>query len=219
MSAFTIWDVLYEDDNPNQGTETTADAGAQEAPAADETETGDTEKEGDDGSATDDNSGTDDDSNDDFDIDTSTGDDNGSDDDFQDDSGDDDSSGDSEMEDGNEETNDINTNIFDSLTAEEQQIKISELKNLYNDLYQRCCDVLDKLSQIDVDEYNSKVINRITTVLYNLKENILYYYTTIFSTKSYIENDIAFNKYLVMLNSCSDTLNKYQKKYEAEDNK
>jgi hypothetical protein len=116
------------------------------------------------------------------------------------------SSGEEEPE---EEVNDDNTDIFSTLTAEEQQMKIKELKSLYQQLYCSCDDVMNRLNKLDTNEKNVYVIDRISSSIYTLKKYIGDYLIDIFPNKSYIENDISFNKFLLIVQSISDIIDKY----------
>ena len=118
---------------------------------------------------------------------------------------------------GDEEVNDDNTDIFVSLTAEEQQIKIKELKRLYQDLYTSCDEVLDRINNLELNEDNLQIITRISYSMYDLKRYISEYLISVFPRKSYIENDIAFNRFLSIVKSIATILEKYQKKTIKDD--
>jgi len=119
-------------------------------------------------------------------------------------------------EEPDEEPNEDNTDIFASLTAEEQQMKIMELKNQFNSLYVSCDDLLEKLNAISVDEDSSDFINRMSTSLFDLRTYIADYLIYTFSQKSFVENDIMFNRFLAIVNSMSIALEKFQKRIETE---
>ena len=116
-----------------------------------------------------------------------------------------------------EEVNDDNTDIFSSLSAEEQQIKIKELKGLYQQMYTSCDELLDRINNLDYTEDSLPIMTRITYALYDLKKYISEYIISVYPRKSYIENDIAFNRFLMILNSVKDILSRYQKKSERDD--
>ena len=116
------------------------------------------------------------------------------------------SSTDSMSDEGEEEANPANTDIFSSLSAEEQQIKIKELKNLYVEMYSSLDDMLNKLNSAETNEDNLGIISRLSTSMYSLKQYIADYLTTMFAHKSYIENDIMFNRFLSTLNSIKNVL-------------
>lgn len=91
--------------------------------------------------------------------------------------------------------------IFDTLSPQEQKIKTVKLKELFMDLYNRCDQISDKLNSIGVDyEDLGSPIHKSVETLYSLKEMISTYLLYMFDSKSYIENDITFNRFLTALN-------------------
>ena len=212
--AFSIFDILREQGllKEAEGDENTSD-GASTTGGNNEANNG----EGNEASGEDMAGG-----NDDFDIDASLddGDDGGENSDSSPSNSDDGGSGsDSAGGDNNsdEEVNDDNTDIFSSLSAEEQQIKIKELKGLYQQMYTSCDELLDRINNLEFTEDSLPVMNRITYALYDLKKYISEYIISVYPRKSYIENDIAFNRFLMILNSVKDILSRYQKKSERDD--
>lgn len=157
-----------------------------------------------------DNAGNDNDemgNDEDFDVDTSIDDDSTDDDTANGDDSDMDSGGGGgDFGDSEEEVNPKNTDIFSTLTKEEQAIKISELKKLFNDLYVYISDMLGKVNDINPDEDNMEAIYRVTSGLYDLKQNIGDYIKNIFQLKSYIENDVAYNRFLIIIQSITKTM-------------
>ena len=212
--AFSIFDILREqgvlkedegDENTSDGASTTDNNN--EADNGEDNETGEEDMAG---------------GNDDFDIDASLdgGEDGGENSESSPSDSDDGSSGSDSADGGNnsdEEVNDDNTDIFSSLSAEEQQIKIKELKGLYQQMYTSCDELLDRINNLEFTEDSLPVMNRITYALYDLKKYISEYIISIFPRKSFIENDIAFNRFLMILNSVKDILSRYQKKSERDD--
>jgi len=138
-------------------------------------------------------------------------------DDTTDDSGSDISGGDAGN--GEEEPVEANTDIFSSLTAEEQAIKIRELKNLFNNLYTSIDDNITKLDNLGTTEDNIQAVTKLTTCMYNLKTYISDYIQFIFPNKSYIENDISFNRFLAIIKSITTIMNDLYKKMEEGDDK
>ena len=212
--AFSIFDILREQGvlKEAEGDENTSDGASatdnnNEADNGEDNETSEEDIAGGD---------------DDFDIDASLddGEDGGENPDSSPSDSDDGGSGsDSAGGDNNsdEEVNDDNTDIFSSLSAEEQQIKIKELKGLYQQMYTSCDELLDRINNLEFTEDSLPVMTRITYALYDLKKYISEYIISIFPRKSYIENDIAFNRFLMILNSVKDILSRYQKKSERDD--
>ena len=189
---FNIRDlIIHEDDGSDiiNGGDQAADTGADDTGGDDNADSTDnaTEDEGDN----------------EFDVDTSVDDEGGdeSGDEGGDDSGGDDmDSGDSSMDsgggmDGEGEPLPENNDVFVTLTAEEQQMKIMELKKLYNDLYTYTDDLLKKMNDLDVEEDTLKIISRTSSQLYQLKIYLRDYMTNTFNLKSFVENDVYFNRF------------------------
>ena len=201
-----IFELLKEDDGSdiiNGG-----DAGAADADSTVDNGGGDADVSSTtDDSNADDTSGGDDE---DFDIDTSLDDGSGDDESGGDDldSGDDSDldSGDSTASTSSEEVVPANKDILTTLTAQEQAIKIKEQKKQYNNMYIYIDDLIDKITNVQLDEDNSPIIERITKRLYNLREYLNEYITTIFPTKDYFSNDVFFNRFLQVLYSIDSTL-------------
>jgi hypothetical protein len=106
----------------------------------------------------------------------------------------------SSTSDGDEEVNKDNTEIFDTLSAEEQAIKIQELKRLYSVMYSNVSDILSRMHNIECDENTLDIYNRIADTLQELKNQINDYFNNVFSYRSYYENDVKYNQFLVQLN-------------------
>ena len=151
----------------------------------------------DDNSGNSDNTANDDTADDTLDLGTSS-----------DDSSSDNSSVDSKEDDTSDEAMEANTDIFDSLTAEEQKIKIVELKKLFNELYVSLDDIADRVNNIRVEEYNKHDLVKLQYILYDFKKFLSDYILTNFSQKSYFENDVAYNRFLDIINSILEILEK-----------
>lgn len=127
------------------------------------------------------------------------------------------SSSDNSNRDEEDKPVEANTDIFSSLTAEEQAIKIKELKKLFGNLYNGVDELLDRLNELEISETNKYVISKISADLCDIKTTIADYILYIFNTKSYIENDIAFNRFLSDINYITSILEKLQKIEEKEE--
>lgn len=162
--------------------------------------------------------------NDDFDIDTTLDDEDGGDDDGMGDDmgGTDDpdtSSTDTTTTTGDEEDEPVeaNTDMFASLSAEEQRIKISELKKQFGALYSSIDDTLVKINNTETDENNIEVVQKITDVLVTTKRYIMDYLTVHFPAKSFLENDIMYNRFLSIVFSISNVLEEMGKIMHKDD--
>lgn len=133
----------------------------------------------------------------------------------------DDQGGGEASEDG-EEPVEANTDIFDSLSADEQKIKIMELQRLYGEMYNSCDDISKRLNDLDTDEYNIDIISRVSDSMNILKKYIQDYLIGSFAKKSYVENDIMYNRFLSIISSLAavlDQLSNREKKQQDEFNK
>lgn len=115
-----------------------------------------------------------------------------------------------------EEPVESNTDIFASLTAEEQKIKIRELKNLFGNLYSSCDEILSRIDKLDVNEDNLDSLSRISSTIYDMKIYISDYLNMVFPTKSYIENDVVFVRFLTIIKSITEILDDIGKKYKRD---
>ncbi|MBR6289408.1 MAG: hypothetical protein IKR19_08735 [Acholeplasmatales bacterium] len=143
--------------------------------------------------------------NDDFDMDMSLEDDNADDttDDTSDNSGGDLGGGDMGSD---SEPVEANTDMFGALSAEEQIMKISELKNQYAQLYNSCDDLLEKISNINNNEVSIAPLSKLTNTLNDLKKYIIDYLYNQFDSKSFYENDVKLNFFLSIFSSISEVL-------------
>ena len=133
----------------------------------------------------------------------------------------DDQGGGEDSEDG-EEPVEANTDIFDSLSADEQKIKIMELQRLYGEMYNSCDDISKRLNDLDTDESNIDIISRVSDSMNILKKYIQDYLIGSFAKKSYVENDIMYNRFLSIISSLTDVLDQLsnrEKKQQDEFNK
>lgn len=115
-----------------------------------------------------------------------------------------------------EEPVESNTDIFASLTAEEQKIKIKELKNLFGNLYSSCDEILGRIDKLDLNEDNLDSLSRISSTIYDMKIYISDYLNMVFPNKSYIENDVVFVRFLTIIKSITEILDDIGKKYKRD---
>lgn len=102
--------------------------------------------------------------------------------------------------------------LFDSLSIPEQQIKIKQLKRQFSDLYDNCVSIINRYKDITADLIEISIENKkIINILYDFKDMISFYILNIYDTKSYIENDIIFNRYLSVLNGIGIAVNSIKK--------
>ena len=139
----------------------------------------------------------------DLDVDASL---NGIDDDNNEGGGDDNTSSDTSSTSSDAEPVKNNTDIFSSLTAEEQALKIREQKQHFFKLFTSCNDILSKISNINTENINIRIITKITKSLASLKEYLNDYITFKFDQNSYIENDIVLDRFIMTFGTISSIL-------------
>lgn len=207
-------------DNGNSGNN--ADQGNDQNDANQNTDDQQTDQNQEDGT---DNGGDDDDDNpsdDDFNIDADdTGDDDGGDTGTADTSTDDNEPT-SEEDAANDESSekDIKAKekeIFASLSPAEQRVKNKQLKNRFKDLYDNCSNIIEKINEIGGDIQSvSPQLKRTISILFEIKSNIYDYLMDLYDANGYFENEIIYNKYLVMLNSVKNILVEIDKAYDPD---
>lgn len=146
-----------------------------------------------------------DDNQDDNNDDTDNGDDEGGDD--NDDTGDSDDSSDSDdsdlddSDDTDTEEKQADRELFDTLSPAERKQKIKTQKTLFLNLYNECTAVIDKYDTvINAHEEISEIGRNVISTLYDLKKAIVGYVTGVFSSNSYLQNDIQYQVYLSVFN-------------------
>lgn len=192
-------DDEYTIDEPDDGTDD-GEESVDEDPATDDEYTLNDEEEGEEGGGEeeDNDSATDDEE---YSLDGDSGEsENGADDGESDEV-------DSSSEDTESKLKELEGEIFDTLSPEQKQIKIDELKRCYQELYERCDNIIELLNDSKApDENTSKVFEYINNNLVDLKQYIYDYFSYTFDTKTYLENNAQYQKHLVVLNSLDDIL-------------
>ena len=129
------------------------------------------------------------------------------------------SNGDTAEAGNDEELNPYNTNMFAALSAEEQKIKLIEQKKLYQTLYDSIVELLNRLNTFDTDESNMVIISRVSNTLYDLKGYVSDYILYDIPIKSYYDNEVMYNRFLAVINSIANVVDKYDKKLEKDEEK
>ena len=131
-------------------------------------------------------------------------------DDNNDDNGDNEDSGDTEEESklDPDSLKAKDRELFDSQSKPEQQIKIKELKKQFGELYSNTMSLIDRFNELSMESaISNEKINKLISILLELKSMISFYILNIYDLKSYIENDIIFNRYLAIFNSIRKVIN------------
>ena len=128
---------------------------------------------------------------------------------YDDDSGDSDSSS---TDDTENKTKQLQDDILKDLSPQQLDIKIKELKQKYLDLHEVISNVLIRTAKIEKNSNNMRVVEFICLKLEQLKDLIYFYITNTFDTKTYIENCITYQEFLVNLNTINKLFQEIQVK-------
>ena len=135
----------------------------------------------------------------------------------------DDYSGDTTTTSGDESKEEVkkgNTDLFTSLTAEEQSIKIMELKKLYNDIYISIDDLIEKLnSNRALEDVDPRIITRISSQMEDLRRLLQDYIINQFPIKTYYENDVQYSIFLSMFTTIRGVFEEIYKSNERNQDK
>ena len=214
-----------EDDENTSGTDTTggaeetapADNASEEQPAEEQQPEEDTAGQEDDVLNTEEDDGQEEDFSIDDNVDVDTDPDTGTDDSTADTGSTDTSSEDDTPEVDKDSLKAKDAELFDTLSPDEQHAKIKALKDLYIELYTTCENLIDKFNSVSLeyDDANSQ-FKRIVNTLYGLKKMVSDYLLNSFDSRSYLENDIMFNRYLAVLNSIKNVSTELKKVYKDD---
>ena len=104
----------------------------------------------------------------------------------------------------------LENELFKDLTPAQLDVKHKELKNNFVELFDATTSVINRISEIPSNESYRKVISFINTQLSDLRDYITDYMDNIYSTKSYMENAINYNRFLATLNGIKSYIWRYQ---------
>ena len=80
-----------------------------------------------------------------------------------------------------------------------------------------CDSIIEKLKMVPKTTDNVNIYKRVVNTLFDLKSYIEFYLDKVFDSKSFLENDIMFNKYLGILNGVKNVLKTVQEVKEKEE--
>lgn len=114
---------------------------------------------------------------------------------------------------------DLEKSIFDQLPPEMQKAKVSELKKLYTNTYEKCQSIIDIISTAEKQPNQVKVYDYILNSLLDLQKYIKDYLTNVFDSKTYIENMTELQKYLAILDTVNGVFEDMVKPSTEDNNK
>ena len=115
-----------------------------------------------------------------------------------------------DTEDQKSAVNKIESELFEKLSPKQKEIKIKALKQNYLDLYSKCGDIIELVTNSTPGgEDETRIFDFVSKTVTELQENIHDYLTNTFGTKGYIDNDAQFKQYLVILDSIKKILDEF----------
>lgn len=100
----------------------------------------------------------------------------------------------------------IENQLFSDLTPRQIDQKHQELKNNFVKIFDSTGEIIERINNIPTDENFLATTNFVSTQLGDLREYIVDYINNVYSTKSYMENSIVYNRILVILNQINQVL-------------
>lgn len=100
----------------------------------------------------------------------------------------------------------IENQLFSDLTPQQIDQKHQELKNNFVKIFDSTGEIIERINDIPTDENFLATTNFVSTQLGDLREYIVDYIENVYSTKSYMENSIVYNRILVILNQINQVL-------------
>ena len=101
--------------------------------------------------------------------------------------------------------------IFDDLTPDQIDAKHNELKNNFLELYNSTSNIIDRVNEIPTSDEFLSTISFVGKKLAELRKMVADYMNNVYSTKSYMENAINYNRFLATLNGINDILEEVNK--------
>lgn len=120
---------------------------------------------------------------------------------------------------GGTELQNMQNDVFSSLSPEQMKIKIANIKQSFIDLYNDVVEILERLSTVNKSSSNLESINFATITLNELKTMLNDHLVSTFETKSLVENQITLQRFLAIYAMVIKILEKVSNKTEKPDKK
>ena len=113
----------------------------------------------------------------------------------------------------------LENELFKDLTPDQVDLKHKELKKNFGDLYDSIANIVDRVNEIPNNDAFTAAIGFASNQLSDLKQMVADYMNDVYSTKSYMENAMNYNKFLATLNGIKDILEEINKELAQEEGK
>ena len=105
----------------------------------------------------------------------------------------------------------LENELFKDLTPDQLDLKHNELKNNFMTLYESISSIIDRVNDIPTSEEYNATMSFVSNQLANLRTMVADYMNNVYSTKSYMENAMNYNRFLATLNGINDILDEVAK--------
>lgn len=99
--------------------------------------------------------------------------------------------------------------LYGDLTIEQLNARHRELKSRFLDLYDVTKSILNRIDNINISEENIAPVKYISKTLNDLNDILIEYVNNAYSTKSYTENAVNFNRFLAILKGVEKVFNEF----------
>lgn len=111
----------------------------------------------------------------------------------------------------------LENEIFSDLTPTQIAVKHKELKNNFAAMHGSIDELIERVNEVNAADYQS-AITFVSQQLSDLKQMIADYITDVYSTKSYMENAMNYNRFLATLNGIKEILDEVSNRIGGNDN-
>lgn len=109
--------------------------------------------------------------------------------------------------------------LFKDLTPDQIDMKHQELKSNFTKLYDSTNSIIERINDIPSNENYLASITFVSEKLSELRTMVADYMNNVYSTKSYMENAINYNRFLSVLKSINDILDEISRELSSEEPK
>lgn len=107
--------------------------------------------------------------------------------------------------------------VFADLKPEQMMIKNAELKERYQEVYTAVSDSLEKINKISRTTYDDTMLDFIVKKLTNLRSMIVDSVDSAFSTRTYVENKIELQRFILAFNYLTNMMTQiYQSRLKRQ---
>lgn len=101
--------------------------------------------------------------------------------------------------------------LYDTLTDEQKKMRILQLKLNFKDLYIEIDTIMNGINNISKSDDNVDIIRRLIETLQNIRQYLVDYITTVFDKETYLNNNEIYIKYINIFNTIKNTISELSK--------